>query len=86
MFMAAPVSDRTGWTGLFTFDVVADTTYTPYQELLRQRTPGFFSEPKPSDLPQLLDVLRSELGLRLVKEPSTINDFVIERVEPLIEN
>ena len=86
MFMVAPVSDRTGWTGLFTFDIVADTTNTPYQDLLRQRAPGFLSAPKPSDLPQLLDVLRSELGLRLVKEPSTVNDFVVERVEPLIEN
>lgn len=86
MFMAAPVSDRTGWTGLFTFDVVADTTNTPYQELLRQRAPGFLRAPQQNDLPQLLDVLRSDLGLRLVKERSTIDDFIVERVEPLIEN
>jgi hypothetical protein len=38
------------------------------------------------DAPQLLDVFRSELGLKLVKDRATINDFIVERVEPLIEN
>ncbi len=84
--MAAPVTDRTGWTGLFTFDVVGDTSNMPYQDVIRQQAPGFLGTPKPSELPQLLDVFRSELGLRLVKERTTINDLVVERVEPLIEN
>ena len=86
MFMATPVSDRTGWPGLFTFDIVADTRNMPYQALLSQRTAGALGAPLASDAPQLLDAFRSELGLRLVKERTTVNDFVVERVEPLIEN
>ena len=31
-------------------------------------------------------VFRRELGLKLVKERTTIDDFIIERIEPLIEN
>ena len=42
--------------------------------------------PLPADAPQLLDVFRRELGLKLVKDRATINDFIVERVEPLIEN
>ena len=38
------------------------------------------------DAPPMLDVFRSELGVRVVKERTTINDFIVERVEPLIEN
>jgi hypothetical protein len=34
----------------------------------------------------LLEAFRRELGLTLVKTPATINDFIIERLEPLIEN
>jgi uncharacterized protein (TIGR03435 family) len=86
MFMATPVTDRTGWPGLFTFDVIADTRNTPYQAVLSQQAPGFLSAPQASDLPQLLDVFRSELGLKLVKERATLNDFIVERIEPLIEN
>ena len=85
-FMAAPVSDRTGWSGLFTFDIVGDTRGMPYEALVRQQTGGLLGAPVQSDLPQLLDVFRRELGLRLLKERTTINDFVVERVEPLIEN
>jgi hypothetical protein len=29
---------------------------------------------------------RRELGLKLVRERASVNDFIIERVEPLIEN
>lgn len=86
LFMATPVSDRTGWPGLFTFDVVADTGNMLYRALLNQRVSSPVGTPLPRDEPQLLDVLRSELGLRLVKERTTINDLVIERVEQLIEN
>ena len=43
--------------------------------------------PFPStDGPQLVDALRRELGLQLVKERATVNDFIVERVELLIEN
>jgi hypothetical protein len=34
----------------------------------------------------LASLLSPELGIRLVKERTTINDFVVERVELLIEN
>ena len=34
----------------------------------------------------MLEVFRRELGLTLVKERTTLNDFVVERVQPLIEN
>jgi hypothetical protein len=42
--------------------------------------------PRQVDAPQLLDVFHRELGLKLVKDRATINDFIVERVEPLIEN
>jgi hypothetical protein len=38
------------------------------------------------DAPYFLDALRSELGLKLVRDRATVNDFIIERLEPLIEN
>jgi uncharacterized protein (TIGR03435 family) len=82
-FMATPVSDRTGWPGLFTFDVLADTSGMPFQAVLR---PPGLGAPTPVDAPQLLDVFRRELGLKLVKDRATVNDFIVERVEPLIEN
>jgi len=82
-FMAAPVSDRTGWPGLFTFDIVPETREMPGIVAMMSR---LGSRPGSSDGPQLLDVFRSELGLSLIKERTTLNDFVIERIEPLIEN
>jgi uncharacterized protein (TIGR03435 family) len=83
-FMAAPVSDRTGWAGLFTFDVMADTSDMPVRAALRPATG--LGAPRPVDAPQLLEVFRRELGLKLVKDRATVNDFIIERLEPLIEN
>jgi len=82
-YMATPVSDRTGWQGLFTFDVPGDTRDMPFMAKLRSPSLG---APSPIDAPTLLDVFRRELGLKLVKERTTVNDFIIERVEPLIEN
>ena len=82
-FMAAPVFDRTGWPGLFTFDIIADALEMPGIVALRSR---IGARPGSSDGPQLLDVVRSELGLTLVKERTIVNDFVIEQIEPLIEN
>jgi uncharacterized protein (TIGR03435 family) len=79
------VTDRTGWLGLFTFNVLADTRDMPYQAVLMQRTTNLGAA-LPVDAPHLLEVFRNELGLKLVKNRTTINDFVIERVEPLIEN
>ena len=84
MFMAAPVSDRTGWPGLFSFDVIADTRDMPFQAVMRRATG--LGAPLPVDAPYLLDVFRRELGLKLVKDRATVNDFIVERVEPLIEN
>jgi uncharacterized protein (TIGR03435 family) len=84
LFMATPVSDRTGWPGLFTFDVIAGTDGMPYETAMRS-VPGFRAPP-PVDAPHLLEAFRRELGLKLVKERATINDFIVERVEPLIEN
>lgn len=84
--MGTPVSDRTGWPGLFTFDVTGTTREMPGMQLLLRgvaRPPGATGA---TDAPPLLDVFRSELGLKLVKERTTINDLVIERAEPLIEN
>jgi hypothetical protein len=40
----------------------------------------------PVDSPHLLEVFRNELGLKLVKNRATVNDFIVDRVEPLIEN
>jgi uncharacterized protein (TIGR03435 family) len=83
-FMATPVSDQTGWTGLFTFDIMADTLDLPGNA--RMRSAVGLGAPVPVDAPQLLDVFRRELGLKLVKDRATVNDFIVERVEPLIEN
>ncbi len=83
-FMATPVSDRTGWPGLFTFDVIAGTEGLPYQAVMRPAT-GLGASLL-TDAPQLLEVFRRELGLKLVKDRVTIKDFIVERVEPLIEN
>lgn len=84
LFMATPVSDGTGWPGLFTFDVIADTRDMPYQAVMRSAMG--LGAPLPVDAPQLLEVFRRELGLKLVKNRATVNDFVVERLEPLIEN
>ena len=81
--MRAPVVDRTGWPGLFTFDIRADTNDMPMTLELKARTGG---STQPMNAPLLLDVFRSDLGLAVVKERTTINDFIVERVEPLIEN
>ena len=82
--MATPVTDRTGWTGLFTFDVIGSTSGMPYEAAMR--LPARFTSPTGDDAPQLLEVFRRELGLKLVKERTTINDFIVERAETLIEN
>ena len=37
-FMAAPVSDRTGWSGLFTFDIVGDTSEMPFYATISRPT------------------------------------------------
>ena len=47
---------------------------------------GRQGSPPASDAPQLLEVFRRELGLKLVKDRATVNDFIVERLEPLIEN
>ena len=83
-YMATPVSDRTGWPGLFTFDVMADTRGMPYEAVVRPAMG--LGAPLPVDAPYLLEVLRSELGLKLVKDRTTVNDLIVEQVEPLIEN
>ncbi len=82
--MLAPVADRTGWTGSFNFDVMADTSGMPVESRLPM--PAGLGARVPVDAPGLLDVLRTEFGLRLVKERATVNDLVVDRVEPLIEN
>lgn len=84
MLMAAPVSDRTGWTGLFSFDVQADTRDMPFNASIRPA--AALGAPTPSDAPQLLEVLRRELGLKLEKNRVSTQDFIIEQIEPLIEN
>ena len=83
VFMGAPVFDRTGWSGLFTFDIMANTDDMP---MIVQMRAGAGGRPAGTDAPPMLDVFRTELGLKLVKERTTINDLVVERVEPLIEN
>lgn len=83
--MATPVSEGTGWPGLFTFDIIADTNGMPYMAVMR--APTGLGAPLPGpDAPQLLEVFRRELGLKLVKNRATISDFIVQRVEPLIEN
>jgi len=51
-----------------------------------RRMRGVEAQGPGTDAPQLLDVFRSELGLKLVKNRATVNDFIVERAEPLIEN
>jgi uncharacterized protein (TIGR03435 family) len=82
--MTTPVSDRTGWPGQFMFDILADTTGMPIEA--RTQPPSGLGAPRPVDAPYLLEVFRRELGLKLVKDRVTINDFIVERVEALIEN
>jgi uncharacterized protein (TIGR03435 family) len=48
--------------------------------------PSGLGAPVARDQPQLLDAMRRELGLKLEKERVSVNDFIIERIEPLIEN
>jgi uncharacterized protein (TIGR03435 family) len=83
-FMATPVSDRTGWPGLFNFDIIAGTEGMPYRALFA--TTSSLGAPLQTDAPQLLEVLHRELGVKLVEDRATITDFIVERVEPLIEN
>ena len=82
--MATPVSDGTGWPGLFTL------TSSPAPATCRSeavmRPAMVLGAPRPIDAPQLLDVFRRELGLKLIKDCATINDLIVEQVEPLIEN
>jgi uncharacterized protein (TIGR03435 family) len=74
MELMAPVSDRTGWTGLFSFSVIADT---PSMARVVQLT---------SERPPLLDVFRADLGLKLAKDRTMVNDFAVDSAGPLIEN
>jgi uncharacterized protein (TIGR03435 family) len=60
--MLAPVTDRTGWPGLFTFDIVGDLLETPFW-LETANRPVTLPE---RDQPDLLSAIRSELGLRLL--------------------
>jgi uncharacterized protein (TIGR03435 family) len=83
-YMDTPVSDATGWPGLFTFDLTADISGMPLMARMRSQAGG--GAPPQTDAPQLLEVFNRELGVKLVKDRTTIDDFVIERVEPLIEN
>jgi uncharacterized protein (TIGR03435 family) len=82
--MATPVTDRTGWPGLFTFDVIASIGGMPYEAAMQLS--ARLRAPTEDDAPRLLEVFRRELGLKLVKDRTTINDFIVERAEPLIEN
>jgi uncharacterized protein (TIGR03435 family) len=84
--MGTPVSDRTGWRGRFNFDVVAVTDTMPGMQTLIRRMRGVEAQGPGPDAPQLLDVFRTELGLKLIKNRATVNDFIVERAEPLIEN
>lgn len=84
LWMATPVSDGTGWPGLFTLDVVASRDDLPLRDVLRRALGG--PPPPPTDAPHLLEVFRRELGVKLVEERVTVEDFVVERAEPLIEN
>jgi hypothetical protein len=61
------VTDRTGWLGLFTFNVLADTRDMPYQAVLMQRTTNLGAA-LPVDAPHLLEVFRNELGVKPVKD------------------
>jgi len=84
LLMAAPVADRTEWQGLFSFDVTASTRDMPYMDILRPALGG--RAPPPADSPRLLDALHRELGLKLVGDRAATNDFIVDQVEPLIEN
>lgn len=85
LLMAAPVSDRTGWPGLFSFSVVGETLDMPSNALLAGRTASLGAAVR-TDAPYLLEVFRNELGLKLVKNRATVQDFVVEAFQPLIEN
>lgn len=84
VLMGTPVVDRTAWAGLYTFDMLADTVNMP--GLAAQLRPAGLGPPLAVDAPYFLEAFRNELGLKLVKDRTTVNDFVVERVEPLIEN
>jgi uncharacterized protein (TIGR03435 family) len=84
--MTTPVSDRTEWSGLFSFDVLADTGDMPFMALMGRPNAGTLGARVAVDAPYLLDVFRRELGLKLEKAPATVNDFIIERLEPPAEN
>jgi hypothetical protein len=90
VMMAAPVSDGTGWQELFTCDLTGSTSDMPSMDAMRRlafAALGRKAPPQsPSDSPRLLDVLQRELGLKLVGDRATTNDFIVEQVEPLIEN
>jgi hypothetical protein len=50
------------------------------------RPPTGLGAPLTTDAPQLLEVFRNELGVKLVKDRATVNDFIVEQAEALIEN
>jgi uncharacterized protein (TIGR03435 family) len=83
--MAAPVVEGTGWVGLFTFDLTAGTNAMPAMDMFRRMFGRGGTLPS-SDEPQLLEVFRTELGLKLVKHRTTVTDFIVERAEALTEN
>jgi uncharacterized protein (TIGR03435 family) len=82
--MLAPVSDRTGWAGLFTFDIVADNREMPFQ--VNNPPSASLGARLTPEGPLLLDVFSKELGLKLKEERSTVNDFVVEKAEAPTEN
>lgn len=71
----APVNDRTGLTGFYTFELTfaADAT----------RTPGQAVDPAASDE---LTALRDQLGLKLEREKITVPVLVIDHIERPTEN
>jgi uncharacterized protein (TIGR03435 family) len=84
--MATPVSDDTRWPGLFTFDLTAGTDAMPLMAIIFRPAIGVGAPLPTGDAPQLLEVLRTELGLKLVKKRTATTDFIIEHMEPLIED
>ncbi len=82
--MAAPVSDRTGWPGLFTFDLLATTENLPFMAALRAQRGGPVTPTV--DAPELLEAFRRELGIKVERGRGTIDNVLVEHLEPLIEN
>jgi len=74
-----PVLDETGLTGGF------DLTVDFARESRTPRTPDAESEPGPTG-PTFMEALRKQGGLKLTKHTGPVTTFVIDHVEPLLEN